>query len=84
MEPSVTTLLHSAEGAVAVACALSENYIAVTLDDHSIHVLSTHSGDYISRFIDPNGIVWSVALAADLVLVGSVDGSVTAYDIPHG
>ena len=84
MEASLTTLLHSAEGVVAVACALSEKYVAVTLDDHSVHVLSAHSGEYASRFIDPNGIAWSVALAADLVLVGSVNGSLTAYGIPHG
>ena len=84
MKLSASTPVSCGEDILSTTLACTESYVALALEDHSVHVFSSVDGSHRWTFADPCGTVWALALAGDTLVVGSVDGSLRAYDLLEG
>lgn len=75
----------SGEVVSALVLSLNETYIAVTLQDTSVHVFSLIDGAHKLRFSDPCGqAVWAISLLGSEVVIGSGDGVLRVWGVVEG
>jgi len=68
------------DSAIVIRLAVSSKYIALSLDDKTIHVF-TAEGEPVTVFRDQGDNVWSLALQDDLLLTGEVGGNIQCWDV---
>ncbi len=66
---------------VVIRTVVSKKYIALSLDDRTIHVFSSVDGEALTVFRDNSQNAWSLALQDDLLVSGEIGGAIRVWDL---
>ncbi|KAL9103763.1 MAG: hypothetical protein Q9163_001222 [Psora crenata] len=79
----VTRRQKLSDTAVVITMQMSPKYIAVSLDNKTVHVFNS-DGEPLHVLGEHSGNVWSLAVNNDTLLSGEIGGNIQSWDIPTG